>query len=167
LDAAGSLFVGSPNQLTSGAVETQDGAVHVLQLHSSPNHPASRPTTTINSRSPLNKPIGTSCASLFQQVSCSLHPLLHTFKAFLSRDFLFVQGYTVSGMYLIKPTAHSGAPFPIYCNMQAQGGGWSMCYTSDGIGDVDMFGDYAYSDLRPYGRRCGYILSSCRRTRHS
>jgi hypothetical protein len=74
LDTVGSLFVGAPNQLTSGATETQDGAVHVLQLHSSPNHATSRPSTTINSRSPLNKPIGTSCASLLQQVSYLQRP---------------------------------------------------------------------------------------------
>ena len=37
-----------------------------------------------------------------------------------------------------------------------------MCYTSDGIGDVDMFGDYGYSDMRPYGRRCSvFMLHVC------
>ena len=46
--------------------------------------------------------------------------------------------------------------------MRRQGGGWSMCYTSDGIGDVDMFGDYGYSDMRPYGRRCSvFMLHIC------
>jgi hypothetical protein len=152
MDTSGDLFVGAPSQLTSGAIETQNGAVHVLQLHSSPVESALQSSTAINALSPLNKPIGTSCAALLQQVlsRASHTSCLTLFLTHLSQ----LQGYTVSGIYLIKPTAHAGAPFPIYCEMVAQRGGWSMCYTSDGIGDVDVFGDYAYSPLRPYGRRC-------------
>lgn len=75
MDTAGALFVGAPNQLTSGAIETQNGAVHVLQLHSSPVDSALQSSTVINSLSPLNKPIGTSCAALLQQVlSHTSHP---------------------------------------------------------------------------------------------
>jgi hypothetical protein len=68
MDIVGALFVGAPNQLSSSAVETQNGAVHVLQLHSSPSESSSQPSAAINSLHPLNKPIGTSCASLLQQV---------------------------------------------------------------------------------------------------
>jgi hypothetical protein len=35
-----------------------------------------------------------------------------------------------------------------------------MCYTSDGIGDVDMFGDYSYAAMNPYGRRCVDSMSN-------
>ncbi len=68
MDVVGALFVGAPNQLSSSSVETQNGVVHVLQLHSSPSESASQPSTAINSLHPLKKPIGTSCASLLQQV---------------------------------------------------------------------------------------------------
>jgi hypothetical protein len=68
LDSSGALFVGAPNQLSSGQTERQNGAVHVLQLHSSPADVTSHPSTALNSLSPLSKPIGTSCASLLQQV---------------------------------------------------------------------------------------------------
>jgi hypothetical protein len=145
LDSSGTLFVGSPNQLTSGAAEMQSGAVHVLQIHSSPQEATSLPSTAVNSVAPPNKPMGTSCASLLQQVLAACPSS--------ASQFTLAQGYTVSGVYLIKPTAHEGAPFPIYCDMSTQGGGWSMCYTSDGVGDVDMYTDYSYSALRSYGRR--------------
>ena len=78
MDTSGALFVGAPNQLTSAASETQNGAVHVLQLHSPPIDSASQSHTAVNSLSPLNKPVGTSCASLLQQVH-------HSPSVFLTR----------------------------------------------------------------------------------
>jgi hypothetical protein len=162
MDVAGALFVGAPNQLSSSAVETQNGIVHVLQLHSSPSDSASQPSTAINSLSPLSKPIGTSCASLLQQVRSSsiMRTPLSPRSCHIFSCTSIAQGYSVSGIYLIKPTAHTGAPFPIYCDMRTLGGGWSMCYTSDGIGDVDMFGDYSYAAMNPYGRRCVDSMSN-------
>jgi hypothetical protein len=86
LDTSGALFVGAPNQLMSGQTERQNGAVHVLQLHSSPNDVTSHPSTALNSLAPLSKPVGTSCASLLQQVLAAPARRISTL-AFPSRTF--------------------------------------------------------------------------------
>ena len=103
MDVAGALFVGAPNQLSSSAVETQNGAVHVLQLHSSPSDSASQPSTAINSLSPLNKPIGTSCASLLQQVRSTSITRYPVFSHSLSHILMYLDG---AGVFRVRHLPH-------------------------------------------------------------
>ena len=125
LDSSGALFVGAPNQLSSGQTERQNGAVHVLQLHSSPADVTSHPSTALNSLAPLSKPIGTSCASLLQQViaACplgiSLYPCFVLLTHFHSLRVTQCPAYTSSSPLHMRALR---IPFTATCADRAAGG---------------------------------------------
>ena len=93
-------------------------------------------------------------------------------------------GYKTSGMYWVRPLGK--VPFLGYCDMESYGGGWLVCYTTDGpvsalfpsdyrsisldpeltlyvfaqIQQVDIAREYRYDGAYPY-RTAGY-RSDCR-----
>jgi len=88
---------------------------------------------------------GPTCATLLVGTSC---------KA------LRQVGATASGLYTLDPDGTAGplAPFTAYCDMETDGGGFTMCWTEDG--EVHMSSQYTYGASAPFGTD-GY-RSDCR-----
>ncbi|TNF38079.1 MAG: hypothetical protein EP329_01455 [Deltaproteobacteria bacterium] len=72
---------------------------------------------------------------------------------------LLAAGVTTSGLYTLDPDDTGPlAPFQAWCDMETDGGGWTMCWTSGG--QVHMRSEITYNASFPYGT-AGY-RSDCR-----
>ena len=59
-------------------------------------------------------------------------------------------GVQASGVYWIDPNGGTQADaYPAYCDMETDGGGWTMCYTDNG--EVHIQSQTTFSQSHPYG----------------